>query len=389
MRALLWLLLLAGMAVGLSLAARYNDGYALLVLPPWRVEVSLNFLILVLIGGFLFFHAALRLISAMLRLPASVQAFRAARTRARADAGVRDTLTLLAEGRFARALKRADATYAAGTAPGLIALLALFAARGLRDQAREQIWRSRAAERDREIHHARLMTEASFAVQDRRYAQAKSLLDQLLTESGRQIAALRLALRAEQGLGNWDAVLHLVQQLEKHKALSPEQSAPIRLRAHRENIKALEDNGSALERYLDRMPGRDRRHARIALEMSQALIRARHCQPAARLIEEVLEEEWDPALVNVYSNCQGGDAMGRIAHAEAWLQTHPDDVELLLALGRLCRQLQLWGKAQSYFEASLAIRPGRDGHLELATLFDHLQKPDDANRHYRMAAITV
>ena len=40
MRALSWLLLLAALAVGLALAARYNDGYVLVVLPPWRAEVS-------------------------------------------------------------------------------------------------------------------------------------------------------------------------------------------------------------------------------------------------------------------------------------------------------------------------------------------------------------
>ena len=56
---------------------------------------------------------------------------------------------------------------------------------------------------------------------------------------------------------------------------------------------------------------------------------------------------------------------------------------LLLALGRMCVRQKLWGKAQSYLEASLAIRPSRAAHLELARLFDQLERPDDANRHYR------
>ena len=46
MRALFWLLILGALAVGLALAARYNDGYVLLVLPPsktmaWSQPVSL------------------------------------------------------------------------------------------------------------------------------------------------------------------------------------------------------------------------------------------------------------------------------------------------------------------------------------------------------------
>ena len=52
MRALFWLLTLAALAVGLALAARYNDGYVLLVLPPWRAEVSLNLFLLASIVGF-------------------------------------------------------------------------------------------------------------------------------------------------------------------------------------------------------------------------------------------------------------------------------------------------------------------------------------------------
>jgi HemY protein len=51
----------------------------------------------------------------------------------------------------------------------------------------------------------------------------------------------------------------------------------------------------------------------------------------------------------------------------------------------LCAHQQLWGKAQSYLEASLAVAPGRSAHLELAQLLDQLGRPDEANRHYRAA----
>ncbi|MBM3392995.1 MAG: tetratricopeptide repeat protein, partial [Betaproteobacteria bacterium] len=65
---------------------------------------------------------------------------------------------------------------------------------------------------------------------------------------------------------------------------------------------------------------------------------------------------------------------------------HPQDARLLLALGRLCREQQLWGKAQSYFEASLAIQPSQDAHVELATLFAQLGRSEESNQAYRSAA---
>ena len=48
MRTLLWIVAIAALAVGLTLAARYNTGYVLLVLPPYRVEFSLNLLLVLL-----------------------------------------------------------------------------------------------------------------------------------------------------------------------------------------------------------------------------------------------------------------------------------------------------------------------------------------------------
>ena len=49
MKGLLWVLALFALAVGISLAAHVNDGYVLLVLPPYRAEISLNLAILLLL----------------------------------------------------------------------------------------------------------------------------------------------------------------------------------------------------------------------------------------------------------------------------------------------------------------------------------------------------
>jgi HemY protein len=47
---------------------------------------------------------------------------------------------------------------------------------------------------------------------------------------------------------------------------------------------------------------------------------------------------------------------------------------------------ELWGKAQSYLEASLSEEPSRSAHVALAQLFDRIGRPEDASRHYRASA---
>ena len=46
----------------------------------------------------------------------------------------------------------------------------------------------------------------------------------------------------------------------------------------------------------------------------------------------------------------------------------------------------LWGKAQSYLEASVALHPSLDAHMTLANLMERLGKPAEAVRHIRRSA---
>ena len=53
-------------------------------------------------------------------------------------------------------------------------------------------------------------------------------------------------------------MLRLTRQLERHKALTPGQAQPLRLRAHRRMLDALQGNPVPLMRYWQEMPMADR-----------------------------------------------------------------------------------------------------------------------------------
>ena len=393
MRALFWLLVLAALAVGLSLAARYNDGYVLLVLPPWRAEVSLNLFLLLCAAGFFVIYLLARAVSHTLALPSAVAEFRKRRQQDKSARALRDAWRLLQEGRYGHAMRCAEKARSDDAAAGMLALAGWRAAHALRDAGRTAEWAARVRSHDSAgLQAARLMTEAEFALEERRFEDAHDALQAFAAREGRHIAALRLSLRAEQGLGNWREVARLVRQLEKHQALTAEQAAPIRSRAVREALRGLRDDPAGLMRYWRELDDGDRAEPALALEAARALMAAGDCREAQRVIEDALDEHWDAALVLAYGECgkpgePAGDVLGRIAQAEKWLQRVPRDGALLLTLGRLCRQQQLWGKARSYLEAALAIAPSRAAHVELAQLLDQLEESALAVRHYRAAAV--
>jgi HemY protein len=385
-KGLLWVLVLFGLAVAAALGARLNDGYVLLVFPPYRAEVSLNLFILALVAIVLALYMAMRALAVTVGLPKRVREYRERRQRERAGLVFQDAVRLLFEGRFGQAMKKAGEAYTAGTAKGLSALIAARAAQRLREPEKLQDWMTRAMSDDPRNEAATLMLEAEMMNESRRFDEALAALDRLQDKKGRHIAALRLELRARQGSGDWNGVLKLARQLEKRDALPPEVAREVKTLAHLENIARRRADAGQLQDYLRAVPAAEYGR-RLVLAGARALVELDAMEAAQKLIEGALdgysEAGWQPELVALYGGLTGPGLTARIAKAENWLRQYPDEAVLLLALGRMCMNQRLWGKAQSYLEASLALEETRDAHLALADLCDQLERSDEANRHFR------
>ena len=83
MRTLIWMIGIFAVAVGVAMVAGLNDGYVLLVAPPWRVQLSLNLLVVIVVVGFALGYALVRVVSRTLQLPTRVAQWRERRRRVR------------------------------------------------------------------------------------------------------------------------------------------------------------------------------------------------------------------------------------------------------------------------------------------------------------------
>ena len=128
MKTLFWVIALFALAVGLVVAARYNDGYALLVLPPYRLEISLNLLFVVLAGGFILVYSLVRLVLRAVQMPSRVRQFRIDRRRQRAHAALLTALEAYLAERYADAEQAAVQSIEQGEHAGVFAKLAARAA---------------------------------------------------------------------------------------------------------------------------------------------------------------------------------------------------------------------------------------------------------------------
>jgi len=386
MRLIFWILGLFSLAVGVTLLARYNDAYALFVWHPYRVQISMNLLALLTLCAFCGAYVLIRAVSHTLSLPAAVAEFRRQRKRDNAAKALNDSARLFYEGRYGQSLKLAEKSYPDVIYPGIAAILAARSAHAMRNREVKRHWLDKASTHDKEMHYARLMVETELAVADRRYDDAAHTLEILRSHGQRHIATLRLALQVEQGRGRWDEVARLARQLRKYNALSQEQAAPLIRRAAIEQLREAEGDLPALQRVWQGLPADDRKDPGFLERALPYLIGAGDESLAHGAIEAALAQDWEPELAALYGRCKSEDLRIQLAAAEKWLVEHPDDAGLLLTLGRLCLRGQLWGKAQSYFEASLSVAPSRAAHLELARLAELLERDEDAHIHFREAA---
>jgi HemY protein len=372
---------IAALAVALTLAARYNTGYAQLVLPTHKVEISLNFFLVLAVAVFAIGYFVVRAVSTALVLPRRVREYRLARRREKARSALLEALHEYFAGRYGRAEKAAAASLEAGEQPVLSAVLAARSAHQLRARERRDGYLAAAASAPDE-HLARLVTEAELAVEDRRYQEALGLLKRL---PQRHSATLKLELKAQQQLRNWEQVLTLTEELRKRNAFDTTQAEQVRRHALAESLKRRLLDSRALQETWNRVPAADRTDRRIAAAAAQCFVALGGGAQAHRIIEQALEAEWDSELARLYGESGAGDTVARIERAEGWLRSHPRDAALLLTLGRLCAEQELWGKAQSYLDASIAIEPTYTAHLAAARLQETLGNAEAARQHHRAA----
>ena len=388
MRRVIWSLLIISAAVGLALLMRFNHGNVAVLWPPYRVDVSVNFAVLVLVVAFVLLHLLLAALSNALNLPARVREYRERRRRETAMAGLRDSLLALFEGRFGRSERLAQAALGDRSLAGVASLVAARAAHRMRETERRDRWLDVARE-EAGAANAQLMTAAELAVEDHRSADAIAAIETLRSGGPRHIHALRLALRAHEQSGNWQDVLQALRQIEKRDALHPAAIRGLKIRAWRALFAARGDDANSVQQLYASIAPADREIDEIVEAAAQAFATAGRADLAARVIEQTLDERMEVSLLSLYGTLEDVPARERLRRAEAWRGRYGDDPALLRTLGRLCAAEGLWGKAEEFLLLAERAEPGLEAHLLLAQLYEQLGRHDEAGERYRLAALAA
>lgn len=390
MRTWFWTLLLACVAVAVAVVLRAHPGNVLILVWPWRLEMSLALAVLLLVVLFAALYVGLRLLAWLVAIPDRVRAWRGRRAQARDHELLERGWISLLEGRFSHAekdlVKLLDQTKVRGRRV-LAALSAARAEHGLGEFERRDQMLARAREEagdDAGLIEATATVAADMLLDQGQPAQALEVLAPLQDGGARHLHTMRLLLRAEKALGHQERVFVLARGLVRRNAMDKAEAEQLIDSAGAARLRA----GMADEQWRGvwkDLKTEERLLPNIALAGAAAFEAAGDHNEAARILESAIAVKFNPVLVAAYARCEADQVPRRLAKAETWLQQRPADAGMLTALGLLCLNGQLWGQAERYLQRSVSRRNDAQTHALLGSLYDRLNRPGEAAKHWRLA----
>ena len=423
MRAALWFLGLFGVAVAVALFAGNNQGTITLFWPPYRVDLSLNLVLLATALLFLALHLALRALAALFAMPGLARRWRIQHQERAIAQALLDAISHLIAGRFVRARKAAEIVLTrdhAMTASGetlayssrlraLSHLLAAESAQVLQDKAaRETHFRyalEQSSARDaQEMRDGIQLRAARWALEDRDAPAALAWIDDLSHGVSRRTIALRLRLKAARLVRQPQLALETARLLAKHRAFSDVAALGL-LRALALELVATAHDPEQLMAVWQQLDAAEKKMPEVALDACRCLLQMGGDVDTAlgwllpvweRMVDGLgtLTEAQRIGLVlgleNGFASASGAPQALWLSRIEQAQMANPGDPVLQYLAGVTCLRLQLWGKAQQLLKQSLPrlhhARLERSAWAALAELAEQRGDTADAAQAWKNAA---
>ena len=144
-----------------------------------------------------------------------------------------------------------------------------------------------------------------------------------------------------------------------------------------------------LEQFWSRLPRQLRDSPRLIALRGTVLSELGYGDQAAQEIGAALNKSWQEDLVIAFGCVETQDPAKHLKRAEDWLKSHAEDGALLLTAARLCMAVELWGKARSYLESSLAMVPCTDAYGLYGSLLQQFGEKESSALAFRSGLALV
>ncbi len=355
-----------------------DPGYVVINFRGYTVEMSVPVLLgLALLLVFTVWIIR-KIVLAPRRLGEAAGRYRSARSGQKMTRG----MIAVAEGNLARGEKMLGRAASTSDSPLFNYLQAARAAHLQGNDTRRDEWLRLAYKETPEATSAVLLTQAEFQIDRGEKEKALATLRHLDENSRNHAQALSLLGRLYYELEDWDSLAALLPRLGKNKQIQASTLDKWTVRVHSEALRAAPDT-AAIDAVWKTVARTHKSDATLLEAYYMALIRTGEPNRVEKELTAALKSNWRGQLVRLFGLVETSDTTKQLKKAEAWLKKYDDDPDLLLAAARLCLRNELWGKARSYLETVINLRPTPEAYQEYGNLLNQLGEADAAADAYR------
>ena len=355
-----------------------DPGYVVINFRGYVIEMSVPVLAGLAVALVLAVWLIRKLIVAPRRLGEAAGRYRSARSGKKLTKG----MIAVAEGNLARGEKMLGRAASTSDSPLFNYLQAARAAHLQGQDNRRDEWLRLAYKETPEAANAILLTQAEFQLDRGQSEQALATLRRLEEDSKNHAHALALMGRLYFKLEDWASLADLLPRLRKNTQVKPETLDKWTIRIHQQaldtaaDVEVLDQAWKAVARKL-------RSDLRLLTAYYEGLVRLGLHDRAEKELAAALRSEWRGPLVRLFGLVEATDTTKQLKRAEGWLKNHSEDPDLLLAAARLCLRNELWGKARSYLETVITMRPTPEAYQEYGNLLAQMGEADAAADAYK------
>ncbi len=355
-----------------------DPGYVAISIRGYLVEMSVPVLVLLTAALFALLWLIRKIIIAPRRIGEAAGRYRSARSGQKMTRGMIE----VAEGNFARGERMLARAASTSDSPLFNYLQAARAAHLQGRDARRDDWLKLAYQEVPEAANAVLLTQAEFQLDRGQLEQALATLRRLDENSRDHGHALALMARLYFQLQDWSSLREILPRVKKHGQVKAGTLTTWTVRVHQEQLDKAAD-GDAILLAWKKVPHALKTDISLLESYYKGLMRGGLHEKAEKALVSALKTNWRGPLVHLFGLVEGTDASKQLKRAEGWLANHSEDPDLLLTAARLCLRNELWGKARSYLETVISLRPSPEVYQEYGALLNQLGEADAAADAYR------
>ncbi|MEE9444399.1 MAG: heme biosynthesis HemY N-terminal domain-containing protein [Cocleimonas sp.] len=343
----------------------------------------------VLIGavlGFLAIYVVIAILRAIFGLRKRIQNYKQAKLSSKASQELTQGLIHFTEGHWEQSEKILMNTVEHSEAPLLNYLAAARSAHIQGYTERRDAYLKTATDLGEEAQTAVSVSQAEMQFTCGQIEQARATLINQLEVTPKHPYANKLLAKVYYKQEDWNNLFALLPDLNKEDLQRNnlfeeyEESALVGVLhslAHKKDLPQLQT-------LWKKLPADVKNKPQSLLLYCEALANAGDDNGSNKLLITSLNKNWDESLAKRYGLIEHSNLGSAIKQGEKWLVEHHRSPMLLLALARINRKYQLWGKSKSYYNTSLNLSPSTSVYLELAELLEELSEYENAQACYKL-----